>query len=159
MIFNSRMHTGLLCLLLILSSTFGQEMDLKKIFDPSEHRDVQPEWPVIINNVLPGKNPIDTILAADTIHWVTDGFRVQVLASKSISKADSLSTILNATLADSAYVVYETPNYKVRVGDYIDRQAADKMRESLHKMGYRSAWVIRTRITPQRSGMIIRSQK
>ena len=142
--------------LLIISFVLGQEIDLKKIFDPNKHRDVQPKWPVIINNVLPGDNSIDSILAADTVHWVTDGFRVQVLASNSMTKADSLSNILNSTLEDSVYVVYETPNYKVRIGDYVVREDADKMRKNLHKMGYRSAWVIRTRITPQRTGMIIR---
>ena len=142
--------------LLIISFVLGQEIDLKKIFDPNKHRDVQPKWPVIINNVLPGDNAIDSILSADTVHWVTDGFRVQVLASNSITKADSLSIILNSTLEDSVYVVYETPNYKVRIGDYVVREDADKMRKNLHKMGYRSAWVIRTRITPQRTGMIIR---
>ena len=84
----------------------GQEIDLKKIFDPNKHSDVQPKWPVIINNVLPGDNAIDSILAADTVHWVTDGFRVQVLASNSMTKADSLSNILNSTLEDSVYVVY-----------------------------------------------------
>jgi hypothetical protein len=142
--------------LLIISFVLGQETDLKKIFDPNKHRDVQPKWPVIINNVLPGDNAIDSILSADTVHWVTDGFRVQVLASNSMTKADSLSIILNSTLEDSVYVVYETPNYKVRIGDYVVREDADKMRQNLHKMGYRSAWVIRTRITPQRTGMIIR---
>lgn len=142
--------------LLIISFVLGQEIDLKKIFDPNKHRDVQPKWPVIINNVLPGDNAIDSILSADTVHWVTDGFRVQVLASNSMTKADSLSIILNSTLEDSVYVVYETPNYKVRIGDYVVREDADKMRQNLHKMGYRSAWVIRTRITPQRTGMIIR---
>ena len=142
--------------LLIIAFVLGQEIDLKKIFDPNKHSDVQPKWPVIINNVLPGDNSIDSILAADTVHWVTDGFRVQVLASNSMTKADSLSNILNSTLEDSVYVVYETPNYKVRIGDYVVREDADKMRQNLHKMGYRSAWVIRTRITPQRTGMIIR---
>ena len=142
--------------LLIIAFVLGQEIDLKKIFDPNKHSDVQPKWPVIINNVLTGDNAIDSILAADTVHWVTDGFRVQVLASNSMTKADSLSNILNSTLEDSVYVVYETPNYKVRIGDYVVREDADKMRQNLHKMGYRSAWVIRTRITPQRTGMIIR---
>ena len=122
--------------LLIISFVLGQEIDLKKIFDPNKHRDVQPKWPVIINNVLPGDNAIDSILSADTVHWVTDGFRVQVLASNSMTKADSLSIILNSTLEDSVYVVYETPNYKVRIGDYVVREDADKMRQNLHKMGY-----------------------
>jgi len=61
-------------------------------------------------------------------------------------------------LTDSVYVVYETPNYKVRVGDFIAREDADKMRQKLQNMGYLSAWVIRTRITPQRTGMMIRTR-
>ena len=141
----------------VVSIIYSQETVLKKIFDPNEHRDVQPKWPVIINNVLPGENPIDSILSADTVHWVTDGFRVQVLASKSMTKADSLSAILNTALEDSVYVIYETPNYKVRAGDFVVREDADKMRLQLQNMGYRSAWVLSTRITPQRTGMIIRS--
>lgn len=155
-----RAHRGFIKYLLyfgILAIGLSQEKDLKKIFDPNEHRDVQPKWPVIINNVLPGDTSLDSILLADTVHWVTDGFRVQVLASKSMTKADSLSLKLNSVLDDSAYVVYETPNYKVRIGDYIVREDAEKMRQKLQNMGYRTAWVIRTRITPQRTGMIIRT--
>ncbi|HBR87606.1 MAG TPA: hypothetical protein DEA65_07260 [Candidatus Marinimicrobia bacterium] len=161
MMISHRVHRGFIKYLLfcgIMTIGLCQETDLKKIFDPNEHRDVQPKWPVIINNVLPSDTGIDSILAVDTVHWVTDGFRVQVIASKSMTKADSLSTLLNATLTDSVYVVYETPNYKVRVGDFIAREDADKMRQKLQNMGYLSAWVIRTRITPQRTGMMIRTR-
>lgn len=155
-----RAHRGFITYLLffgIMTIGLSQETDLKKIFDPNEHRDVQPKWPVIINNVLSGDTGLDSILAADTVHWVTDGFRVQILASKSMTKADSLSELLNTALDDSAYVVYETPNYKVRIGDYVVREDAEKMRQKLQNMGYRSAWVIRTRITPQRTGLMMRS--
>jgi hypothetical protein len=159
MIVSHRAHRGIINNLLffgLITFGFSQDTDLKKIFDPNEHRDVQPKWPVIINNVLSGDSGLDSILAADTAHWVTDGFRVQILASKSMTRADSLSELLNTALDDSTYVIYETPNYKVRTGDYVVREDADKMRQKLQNMGYRSAWVIRTRITPQRTGMIIR---
>ncbi len=159
MIVSHRAHRGIIKNLIffgLITFGFSQDTNLKKIFDPNEHRDVQPKWPVIINNVLSGDSGLDSILAADTVHWVTDGFRVQVLASKSMTRADSLSELLNTSLKDSAYVVYETPNYKVRIGDYVVREDADKMRKKLQNMGYRSAWVIRTRITPQRTGMTIR---
>ncbi len=151
---NIKKKIILFCFISIL---FAQESDLKKIFDPSKHRDVQPKWPVIINNFLPRGNAIDSILTADKVHWVTEGFRVQILASKSMTKADSLSTILNAMLEDSVYVVYETPNYKVRIGDYVVREDAEKTRQYLNNIGYPSAWIIRTRITPQRTGMMIRN--
>jgi len=143
---------------LLISFGIAQDTDLNKIFNPDDHRDVQPKWPVIINNVLSEESAIDSFLTADTIHWVTEGFRVQVLASKSMIKTDSLSHILNSLLDDSVYVVYETPNYKVRVGDYVIREDADKMRQNLQNLGYRSAWIIRTRIMPQRTGMIFRNE-
>ena len=54
----------------LISIVSAQDSDLKKIFDPSQHRDVQPNWPVIINNVLPRESAIDSILTADTIHWL-----------------------------------------------------------------------------------------
>jgi len=146
-----------LWLLLFISLSWGQELDLKEIFDPKEHRDVQPDWPVILHNVLEKNNEIDSLFVSDTVHWVTEGFRVQVLASKSMIKADSLTFILNSALKDSTYVIYETTNYKVRVGDYIVREDAEKMRGKLNKLGYKSAWIIRTKITPQRTGMIIRT--
>jgi len=143
--------------IVLISISLAQNADPIKIFDPDEHRDVQPKWPVIINNIFPGDNALDSILITDTVHWVTEGYRVQVLASKSMTKADSLSTILNDTLKDSIYVVYETPNYKVRIGDYIVREDAEETRQYLNNIGYPSAWIIRTRITPQRTGMIIRN--
>ncbi len=143
--------------LCIISALQSQDEAYKKIFDPNQHRDIQPKWPVIMNNVLDIGNVLDSILFADSVQWITEGFRVQVLATKSISKADSLSNSLGSVISDSIYIVYETPNYKVRVGDYIARKTAEKVRQALIERGYASAWVIRTRITPQQTVMIIRS--
>lgn len=143
---------------IILSLGMSQETDPVKIFDPSKHRDVQPRWPIIINNILESGSPLDTILAADTVHWINEGFRVQIMTTKSIQKADSLSLKLNSELIDSVYVIYEAPNYKVRVGDFVTRSEADLLREAMKKKGYSSAWVISTKITPQRTGMFIRSR-
>lgn len=141
----------------LLSFSFPQESDPNKIFDPDQHRDIQPKWPVIVNSVFQSDNAIDSILTSDTVYWITEGFRVQILATKSMTKADSLSAILNTVLQDSIYVVYETPNYKVRVGDYIVRAEAEETRQYLSNIGYPSAWIIRTRITPQQSGKMIRN--
>jgi len=53
------------------------------------------------------------------------------------------------TINDSVYVDFEAPNYKVRVGDFIDRDSAESLQQDLVQMGYNSAWVLRTRINSQ----------
>ena len=46
------------------------------------------------------------------------------------------------------YVIFEAPNYKVRIGDFIDRQKAEKYRKQLANKGYSSAWIVRTKVEP-----------
>ena len=55
------------------------------------------------------------------------------------------------TISDSVYVDFEAPNYKVRVGDFIDRDIAETLQQELVQMGYNSAWILRTRINSQAS--------
>jgi hypothetical protein len=58
---------------------------------------------------------------------------------------------MKSTLSDSVYVDFEAPNYKVRVGDFIDRNSAESLQQDLVQMGYNSAWILRTRINSQAS--------
>ena len=74
-----------------------------------------------------------------------------MLATRYIERADSLAIIMKNTINDSVYVDFEAPNYKVRVGDFIDRDSAESLQQDLVQMGYNSAWVLRTRINPQAS--------
>ena len=46
------------------------------------------------------------------------------------------------------YIIFEAPNYKVRIGNFIDRKKAENYRQEMIKGGYSSAWIIRTRIEP-----------
>ncbi len=40
------------------------------------------------------------------------------------------------------YLVYESPMYKLRVGDTTDRKRADKLLTLSKENGYRDAWVV-----------------
>ncbi|RTZ96649.1 MAG: hypothetical protein DSY36_00660 [Candidatus Neomarinimicrobiota bacterium] len=55
------------------------------------------------------------------------------------------------TVSDSVYVDFETPNYKVRIGDFIERESAESLQQDLVQMGYNSAWILRSRINSQAS--------
>ena len=141
------MHKLVFSILLsaLLFSQEIQEIDHKIV------KDIQPKWPVIINNVLDDSTSFEFVLSLDSVQSVSEGYRVQVLATRYFERADSLAVIMKNTVSDSVYVDFEAPNYKVRVGDFIDRESAESLQQGLVKMGYNSAWILRTRINSQAS--------
>ena len=122
-----------------------------QVIDHKIVKDIQPNWPVIINNVLDDSTSFEFVLSLDSVQSVLEGYRVQVLATRYIERADSLAAIMKNTISDSVYVDFEAPNYKVRVGDFIDRDPAETLQQELVQMGYNSAWILRTRINSQAS--------
>jgi hypothetical protein len=124
-----------------------------QVIDHKIVKDIQPNWPVIINNVLDDSTSFEFLLSLDSVQSVSEGYRVQVLATRYFERADSLAVIMKNTISDSVYVDYEAPNYKVRIGDFIDRDSAELLQQDLVQMGYNSAWILRTRINSQASGI------
>jgi len=122
-----------------------------QVIDHKIVKDIQPNWPVIINNVLDDSTSFEFLLSLDSVKSVSEGYRVQVLATRYFERADSLAVIMKNTVSDSVYVDFEAPNYKVRIGDFIDRNSAESLQQDLVKMGYNSAWILRTRINSQAS--------
>ena len=138
----------LVFLILLYDPLFAQEI---QVIDHKIIKDIQPNWPVIINNVLDDSTSFEFVLSLDSVQSVLEGYRVQVLATRYIERADSLAAIMKNTISDSVYVDFEAPNYKVRVGDFIDRDTAETLQQELVQMGYNSAWILRTRINSQAS--------
>ena len=124
-----------------------------QVIDHKIVKDIQPNWPVIINNVLDDSTSFESLLSLDSVQSVSEGYRVQVLATRYFERADSLAVIMKNTVRDSVYVDFEAPNYKVRVGDFIDRDSAESLQQDLVQMGYNSAWILRTRINSQAIGI------
>ena len=136
----------LVFLILLSAPLLAQDI---QVIDHKIVKDIQPNWPVIINNVLDDSTSFEFLLSLDLVQSVSEGYRVQVLATRYIERADSLAIIMKNTISDSVYVDFEAPNYKVRVGDFIDRDSAESLQQDLVQMGYNSAWVLRTRINSQ----------
>ena len=122
-----------------------------QVIDHKIVKDIQPNWPVIINNVLDDSTSFEFLLSLDSVQSVSEGYRVQVLATRYFERADSLAVIMKNTVSDSVYVDFEAPNYKVRIGDFIDRDSAESLQQELVQMGYNSAWILRARINSQAS--------
>jgi len=122
-----------------------------QVIDHKIVKDIQPNWPVIINNVLDDSTSFEFLLSLDSVQSVSEGYRVQVLATRYFERADSLAVIMNFFFSDSVYVDFEAPNYKVRIGDFTDRDSAESLQQELVQMGYNSAWILRARINSQAS--------
>ena len=134
--------------ILLSAPLLSQEI---QVIDHKIVKDIQPNWPVIINNVLDDSTSFELLLSRDSVQSVSEGYRVQVLATRYFERADSLAVIMKNTVSDSVYVDFEAPNYKVRIGDFIDRDSAESLQKELVQMGYNSAWILRTRINSQAS--------
>ena len=135
-------------LILLYVPLLSQEI---QVIDHKIVKDIQPNWPVIINNVLDDSTSFEFLLSLDSVQSVSEGYRVQVLATRYFERAESLAVIMKNTVSDSVYVDFEAPNYKVRIGDFIDRNSAESLQQELVQMGYNSAWILRTRINSQAS--------
>ena len=138
----------LVFLILLYVPLLSQEI---QVIDHKIVKDIQPNWPVIINNVLDDSTSFEFLLSLDSVQSVSEGYRVQVLATRYFERAESLAVIMKNTVSDSVYVDFEAPNYKVRIGDFINRDSAELLQQELVQMGYNSAWILRARINSQAS--------
>ena len=141
------MH-NLVFLILLYVPLLAQEI---QVIDHKIVKDIQPNWPVIINNVLDDSTSFEFLVSLDSVQSISEGYRVQVLATRYFERAESLAVIMKNTVSDSVYVDFEAPNYKVRIGDFIDRNSAESLQQELVQMGYNSAWILRARINSQAS--------
>ena len=118
------------------------KLKLDKLVDP------EPRWPKI-NSTLNSKDILTNSSLIDSTQFIIEGFRVQILATKQLVEAEQIQKDLTSVLNQKIYIVFEAPNYKVRVGNFIDRNKAEIFRQDIIKRGYTSSWIIRTRIEPK----------
>ncbi|MEE8341235.1 MAG: SPOR domain-containing protein [Candidatus Neomarinimicrobiota bacterium] len=119
-------------------------------FDPDSLRDDGPNVPLIINPLIDGFVPENNY--TDEINNVNsgkeyNGFQIQVLSTKNGEQAENLRMELIAQLNQNVFVIFEAPNYKVRMGAFTKRNEAERLQKQLYSLGHRRAWVVRARIT------------
>lgn len=75
------------------------------------------------------------------------GWRVQVFASRDRSQAEGFAGRLEGRMDGApVYVEHADSWFKVRVGDFSDREAAERLRGRLVDRGFDDAWTVRTTI-------------
>lgn len=117
----------------------------EKTFQPTEYND---EVDFILQE---DKKERDIIEAARVLKIAPPetipGFRAQVIFTSEIEEANRVrDSLLNMLSDEWTYIVYETPYYKVRVGNFIERASANMLVKKLSTIGYKDAWVVPDRI-------------
>ncbi|NHZ85135.1 MAG: hypothetical protein GWP19_04555 [Planctomycetia bacterium] len=134
------------CMILFPVLSLSQEWR----FESDSLRDDGPIIPMIINPLIDGIVPEikysdnDNEMDSSKIY---NGFRVQVLSTKNGDIAEDIRMELISQTDYSVRVIFEAPNYKVRVGAFIERNDAERLRKRLSALGYRRSWVVRARFT------------
>ena len=78
-----------------------------------------------------------------------DGYRVQLLATKSYEAATVAQQTAEEQFASfnyKTYISFEAPQYKVRVGDALTRSEAEEIRETARDFGYKGAFIVRSKV-------------
>ncbi len=79
----------------------------------------------------------------------TDGFRVQLLATRNLETAtieQERAENQFKRMGHKIYLIFETPFYKLRVGDLLTRKQAEELREKAKQYGYDQAFIVRSKV-------------
>lgn len=75
------------------------------------------------------------------------GFRVQVFSLTDIDEARTKKNELEGLLpGEWIYLEYESPAYKIRVGNFLSRFEADRFARQMTERGYSEAWTVPARV-------------
>jgi len=132
--------------ILLFSLIYSQNKKIE--FNPELLNDPEPQWPQIVNPLSSFDSKTISNTISDSLLVEIEGFRVQIFATQDRNKAENIKKDLETVISESVYIIFEAPNYKVRIGNFLDRDSAEKLRQELVKKNFPSSWIVRTRIQP-----------
>ncbi|NIW78668.1 MAG: hypothetical protein GWN16_04050 [Calditrichae bacterium] len=131
----------------------AEPRELDESFDPVQFNDEDIDFPAEgANNQtveplpLPEDEPQKIQLEENR---KLDGFRVQLFATKEIEKATLEKKEAEYLFFDDSvavYIEFDSPMYKVRIGDCRNREQAESLRQLARRKGYPTAWIVKTKI-------------
>jgi hypothetical protein len=92
--------------------------------------------------VRPYSNEVDSVKVVEKMGW-----KVQVFSTDDFYKADTVYKELVGVFGDKEVEkVFNAPYYKIRVGNCVVRENAEKLLNQITDLGYQNAWIIRTNV-------------
>ena len=78
---------------------------------------------------------------------VVDGYKVQLFSTEDFYLADSLYKMCMEIFGKGDVErVFNSPYYKIRVGNCLTREEAEKLLQTAVKAGFKDSWIIRTKV-------------
>ena len=77
---------------------------------------------------------------------MTEGYRVQIYTTQELNEADSILARADSLFLGEAYLRFDAPNYKIRVGNLISRSDAEELQKYTRREGFPRSWVLRTNV-------------
>ena len=119
-------------------------------FGMSKVRDKVPKTPMVIDNVF-GKSQLSILDSVmNSINSTVDGYRIQLFQSSQVSEANTILRKYDKVLSDSLYIVFDAPLYKIRYGDFINKEKAENAKVLLKKKGIKKMWIVKSRINQKK---------
>ena len=82
----------------------------------------------------------------DSTSYLVKGYRVQIVISQNVNELEVIQDKLMQSVDKKIYIIFELPNYKLRVGNFLNRKEAESFQKKIVRLGYRTAWVVPTMI-------------
>lgn len=105
--------------------------------------------PVQSGEQLPLEEGSDTQLSVVVENKLIEGFRVQLFATQDIEKATLEKKEAEFSFTEDrvpVYIEFDSPMYKVRIGDCATRDEAEQLRELARRKGYSTSWIVKTKV-------------
>ena len=113
------------------------------MFKPSDFIDNPPKFPIVILPTLSDDNVFDSN-SSDEENSLIKGYRVQITISQNEKELQEIQKEIEKVLNEKSYIIFELPNYKLRVGNFLNRKEAENFQKKIVRLGYRKAWVVPT---------------
>ena len=128
-------------ILFLTSSAFCQSDFIK----PSDFNDNPPKFPNVNLPSFSSDNDLENISSNEEINFIK-GYRVQIVISQNEQELQDVKIEIEKSIDEKTYIIFELPNYKLRVGNFLNRKEAENFQKKIVRLGYRTAWVVPTMI-------------
>ena len=112
---------------------------------PSEFNDNPPKFPTVNLPSFSSDNDLEDISLNKEINLIK-GYRVQIVISQNEQELQDVKIEIEKSIDEQTYIIFELPNYKLRVGNFLNRKEAENFQKKIVRLGYRTAWVVPTMI-------------
>jgi len=122
---------------------YSQNIDSVHSFKINSISDDAPVFPLVVNKIFTGNH----IFLIDSLSRLqikgNETFRIQIFESTESSIAKAEAKRFQNILGDTVYINFETPLYKLRIGNFSNRRLAEEAISAIENLGVKGSWVIR----------------